>query len=117
VFAVKAPVLRLPLVDKEPVQPPEAVQDVAFVELQVNEEAPSVLTVVCDAPIAVVGAGVGAVGLLPPQATSSINAQTVLPRVKKCITRPVERRKRRSLSADNFGSMRFVAIPQWSRSS
>ena len=36
VSAVNAPVLRVPLVATAPVQPPEALQDVALVELQVN---------------------------------------------------------------------------------
>jgi hypothetical protein len=40
VLAVSAPVDTLPLVACAPVQPPEAVQPVAFVELQVSVEDP-----------------------------------------------------------------------------
>jgi hypothetical protein len=40
VFVVRAPVLWLPLVASAPVQPPDAVHDVALVELHVNMEAP-----------------------------------------------------------------------------
>jgi hypothetical protein len=36
VVEARAPVLRVPLVAREPFQPPEAAHDVALVELQVN---------------------------------------------------------------------------------
>ena len=54
---VKAPVLWLPLVANGPDQPPEAVQDVASVELQVNMAASPLLTVVGEADIDAVGGG------------------------------------------------------------
>lgn len=44
VLAVSAPVTSLPLVDFAPLQPPEAAQDVAFVELQVNVDTDSLFT-------------------------------------------------------------------------
>lgn len=44
VVAVRAPVLWLPLVATSPLQPPDAVHDVASVELQVSVEAPPLLT-------------------------------------------------------------------------
>ena len=57
VSVVKAPVLWLPPVANAPVQPPEALQDVVFVELQVSIAAPPLLTMVGDADIDAVGAG------------------------------------------------------------
>ena len=57
VSVVKAPVLWLPLVANGPDQPPEAVQDVASVELQVNMAASPLLTVVGEADIDAVGGG------------------------------------------------------------
>ena len=44
--AARAPVLRVPLVASVPLQPPEAAQDVALVELQVNVEEPPLGTTV-----------------------------------------------------------------------
>jgi hypothetical protein len=44
VLAVRAPVLWLPLVALAPLQPPEAVHEVAWVELQVNVETPPLAT-------------------------------------------------------------------------
>ena len=41
--AVSAPVLWLPLVASAPLQPPEAVHDVALVELHVSVDAPPLL--------------------------------------------------------------------------
>lgn len=66
VFAVSAPVLDVPLVDWVPLQPPDAVHDVAFVELHVNVDAAPLLTVVWDALSATVGGGTTAGGLSPP---------------------------------------------------
>ena len=57
VSVVKAPVLWAPLVANEPVQPPEAPQDVASVELQVKMAASPLLTVVGEADIDAVGGG------------------------------------------------------------
>lgn len=45
VLAVSAPVNWLPLVDFAPLHPPEAAQDVAFVELQVRVDPDSLFTV------------------------------------------------------------------------
>ena len=78
VSVVKAPVLWLPPVANAPVQPPEALQDVVFVELQVSIAAPPLLTMVGDADIDAVGAGGTVVTGTdpdpdpdPPQAASS----------------------------------------------
>jgi hypothetical protein len=76
VFAVNAPVLWLPLVANAPVQPPEAVQDVALAELQFSIAAPPLLTAVGDAVIDAAGAGgPGVIGADPdpdpPQAARS----------------------------------------------
>jgi hypothetical protein len=74
VSVVKAPVLWLPPVANAPVQPPEALQDVAFVELQVSIAAPPLLTAVGDADIDAVGAGgtvVTGADPDPPQAARS----------------------------------------------
>jgi hypothetical protein len=46
VVAVSAPVLSLPLVPFVPLQPPEAVQLVALVELHVSVEVPPLATLV-----------------------------------------------------------------------
>ncbi len=43
-MALSAPVLALPLVGSLPDQPPEAAQLVAFVEVQLNVDAPPLLT-------------------------------------------------------------------------
>jgi hypothetical protein len=57
VIAVTAPVLCVPLVPFVPLQPPEAVQDVALVELQVSVEAAPLATEVGFAVNVTVGAG------------------------------------------------------------
>jgi hypothetical protein len=46
VVEARAAVLCVPLVAREPLQPPEAVQDVALLELQVNVEEPPLGTTV-----------------------------------------------------------------------
>jgi hypothetical protein len=56
VLAARAPVLSVPLVALVPLQPPEAVHEVAFVELQVSVEAPPLATVVGFAVSVTVGA-------------------------------------------------------------
>jgi hypothetical protein len=81
VVAVRAPVLWLPLVASAPLQPPEAVHDVASVELQVSVEAPPLLTEVCAAPRDAVGC-VNGVTPAPPHAANSSDA----PKGKKRIT-------------------------------
>jgi hypothetical protein len=54
VLVATAPVLCVPLAGKVPVQPPEAAQDVAFVELQVNAEAlPAAMAIGLAASVAV----------------------------------------------------------------
>jgi len=82
VSVVKAPVLWLPLVAIAPVQPPEALQDVASVELQVNIAASPRLTVIGDAVIDAVGAGgfvVTGTDPDPPQAARSSDAPIAIP--------------------------------------
>jgi hypothetical protein len=58
VSAVRGPVLRVPLVANAPVQPPDAVHDVAFVEFQVSVVDSPPVSVVCEAIKEAVGAGV-----------------------------------------------------------
>ncbi len=74
VVAERAAVTCVPPVALAPLQPPEALQDVASVELQVNVEVPPLPSVVGAALMEAVGCG-GALGLgetpPPPQATSS----------------------------------------------
>jgi len=59
---VSAPVAWLPLVANVPLQLPEAVQDVAFVELHVSVDAPPLAIAVGDAASVAVGAGGGGGG-------------------------------------------------------
>jgi hypothetical protein len=67
VSAVSAPAPRVPLAASAPLQPPEALQDVAPVELQVNVDSSPLLTVVLDALIEAVGSGlIGEGSTLPP---------------------------------------------------
>src|SRR3954470_16911802 len=58
---VSAAVLSLPAVALLPLQPPDPVHDVAFVEFQVNVLLPPLLTVVGDTDSVTLGAGVEAV--------------------------------------------------------
>jgi hypothetical protein len=58
VAVVSAPVLWLPAVALVPVQPPDAVHDVAFVDVHVKLLLPPLLMVVGDADNVTVGAGV-----------------------------------------------------------
>jgi hypothetical protein len=81
VVAVRAPVLWLPLVATAPLQPPDAVHDVASVELQVSVEAPPLLTEVCAALRDAVGC-VNGVTPTPPHAANSRDT----PKGKKRIT-------------------------------
>jgi hypothetical protein len=55
VLVVSAPVLCVPLVDNAPLQPPEAMHEVALVELQVKVAPVLPLTAVCDALSEAVG--------------------------------------------------------------
>jgi hypothetical protein len=66
-------VLCVPLVAFAPLQPPEAVHEVAFVELHVSVEAPPLVTVVGFAVSVTVAAGTIVLLLPPPlhEATSS----------------------------------------------
>jgi len=61
VLAFNAPVLCVPAVALLPLQPPDAVHDVAFVEVHVRLLLPPLATEVGDADNATVGAGVVAV--------------------------------------------------------
>jgi len=89
VSAVKAPVVRLPLLANAPLQPPEALQDEALVELQVNMAAAPLLTVVGDAlSDAVAAGGAGGAGATgtdpdPPQAARSSAGPIVITRAKQ----------------------------------
>ena len=67
VAAVSDPVLLLPLVASEPLQPPEAVHELAFVELHVSVVEPPLLTAVLAAVSDTVGTGLDEP---PPHATS-----------------------------------------------
>ena len=69
VVAVRAPVLNVPLVAFVPLQPPEAVHEVAFVELHVNVEVPPLATTVGFATNVAIGTmltSAVATGLEPP---------------------------------------------------
>jgi hypothetical protein len=68
---VSAPVLCVPLVGREPLQPPEAVQEVALAELHVRVEAPPPATTAGPAASVTVAAGMTVTAavatlLLPP---------------------------------------------------
>ena len=78
VVAMRAPVLWLPLVASAPLQPPEAVHDVAADELQISVEAVPLPTVVCAAPRDAVGGGglVEGVTPAPPHAANTRDAAT-----------------------------------------
>jgi hypothetical protein len=71
VVVVNGPVLRLPLAARVPLQPPDAVHESAFVELQVNVELPPTATATGVAARVTVGSGFTvtvavAGGLIPP---------------------------------------------------
>jgi hypothetical protein len=74
----------VPLVAFVPLQPPEAVQDVALVELQVNVEDPPLVVVVGLAVSMAVGTGlvvtvtVAPAGVLVPPAPVQINEYVVV---------------------------------------
>ncbi len=70
VVVVRAEVVRVPLVGSLPVQPPEALQEVAFVEDQVRVEVAPCATVLGLAEIVTAGAGV---------VTETVAACTALP--------------------------------------
>ncbi len=70
VVVVRAEVVRVPLVGSLPVQPPEALQEVAFVEDQVRVEVAPNATVLGLAEIVTAGAGV---------VTETVAACTALP--------------------------------------
>jgi len=76
----------VPLVASAPLQPPEALQEVALVELQVRVAAAPLVTVVGDAVIDAVGAGGAVVTGTepdPPQAARSSAAPIAIPGVKQ----------------------------------
>jgi hypothetical protein len=64
-FAVSGPTDSEPLVAREPVQAPDAVHDVAFVELQVNVRLPPACTLIADEPSTTPGTGGVAATLTP----------------------------------------------------
>jgi hypothetical protein len=69
VVVVSAPVLCVPLAAFAPLQPPDAVHAVAFVELHVSVEAPPLATTVGFAAIVTVGTMLTSTvdtGLVPP---------------------------------------------------
>jgi hypothetical protein len=77
VAAVNGPVLRLPLAASVPLQPPEALQEVALVELHVSTEAFPEATAVGAAARVAVGAGIDATvavagGVIPPRPVHTI---------------------------------------------
>jgi hypothetical protein len=82
VLVVNAPVFTVPLADFVPLQPPEAVQDVALVELQVKVDDPPLAMVDGLAIRVAVGAEamvtVAAVGLLMPPVPVHVNEYVVL---------------------------------------
>ena len=72
---LNAPLLWLPLVGKVPLQPPDAVQELALLEVQLNVEDPPASMVVGDAVSVAVGEGGGGTGGVaepPPHADSNI---------------------------------------------
>jgi hypothetical protein len=66
VVIVRAAIIWVPLVGRAPVQPPEPVQPVALVELQVSVVVPPLAIVVGAALIEAVGIAVDAGGSPPP---------------------------------------------------
>jgi hypothetical protein len=70
-LADNAPVDRLPLMASGPLQPPEAAQEVALVDLHDRVELDALATDAGDAVSVAVGVGVGAAPSPPPQEPSS----------------------------------------------
>jgi hypothetical protein len=106
VLAVSAPVLCEPLTGLEPLQPPEAVQAVVFVELQVRFNEAPLLTLLCEALMDAVGAGEEVDVSPPPQDTSSnTNAAVISLRCEKCMPVPS--------FANQSGYQLHVAIRFW----
>jgi hypothetical protein len=84
-------VLCEPLKGSAPPQLPDAVQDVAFDELQVRFEAAPLLTMLCEALIDAVGGGSEAEEPPPPQDISSgSHAAMAKPRIENCMPYPVK---------------------------
>ena len=79
---MSAPVFCVPLVDLVPLQPPEAVHEVALVELHVSVEAPPLATEAGFAASVTVGVGitvtVAVATLLVPPTPVQVNAKDVL---------------------------------------
>jgi len=83
VAAVNGPVLRLPLAASVPLQPPEALQEVALAELHVSTEAFPEATAVGAAASVAVGAGIDATvavagGVTPPGPVHTIEYTLVV---------------------------------------
>ena len=109
---MRAPVLWLPLVASAPLQPPDAVHDVALVELQVSVEAPPLLTEVCAAPRDAVGC-VDGVTPTPPHAAKSRDT----PKGKKRITDDridTHPTKHELTVIENPFALRNLAMLRWS---
>jgi hypothetical protein len=80
---VMSEIFSVPLVALDPPQPPDAIHEVALVELQINVEAPPLLTVVCAALKEAVGSGSLVDGLtVTPHAAGSTDAPKVKTRTK-----------------------------------
>ncbi len=85
-LAVSAPVLCEPLNDSTPLQPPDAVQDVAFDELHVIFDAAPLLTLLGEALMDAAGAGAEPDEPSPPQdIRSSSHATVANPRLDSCM--------------------------------
>ncbi len=74
---VNGPVLGMPLVGKVPLQPPDAVHDVALLEVHVSVEDPPAAIVAGDAVSETVGTGGGGAPAPPP------HADNVMPMIRR----------------------------------
>jgi hypothetical protein len=85
VAAFNAPVARLPLADRVPVQPPEARQEVAPTDFQLSVEEPPAATATGEALRLAVGVtgGAGDVEPPPPQADRAEAAPNIKSELKR----------------------------------
>ena len=81
-MAVRAPVLWVPLVPTAPVQPPEALHEVAFEDIQVKVVEPPLVKLVDAALIETVGASTTPAPPPPPPQAASRQAATII--IKEC---------------------------------
>ena len=86
--AVSAPVLWLPLAASVPLQPPEALQDVALLELHVSVDSLPLATAVGEALIDALGSELVRVVTASPQAANSSAAPITETRIKNRIASP-----------------------------